>query len=178
MKVREEPIMAVRAFKVLLDSSTDFVEETVVATEGGAPTGIKKHKTKAMKDDYKIKMKDPSRYPDTHMADGDHPTIVMRRGQNDCISFFNAEEFVLFTQRDPEIDEDFSAPDSPFIDGGGNPLTYKVSDDQGPAHVPGTERYIAGPYTVANNANNQRFYKFAVVTKSGKILDPDLVMEP
>ena len=176
MKVREEP-MPVRAFKVLLDISTDFVEETVTATEGGAPTSIKKHKTKEMKDDYKSKMKDPSKYPDTHMADGDHPTIVMRKGNNDCISFLCAEEFVLFTQRDPEIDEDFSAPDSPFIDAVNNPLTYKVSDDQG-GGVPASERFKAGPYTVANNANNQRFYKFSVVTQSGKILDPDIVTDP
>ena len=166
-----------RNFKVVLVSSSGLLTETVQASEDGDEIDIKRHKTKKLKDDYKSRLKDPSRFKDSHMADSNHPTIVMRRGDGDNIIFYCSEPFVLFTTRDPEIDEDFSGPDSPFVDSDDAPLTFNVSRAN-PEGGPAGREFLSGPYTVADDAHRQRFYKFSAVTNSGKVLDPDLVTDP
>jgi hypothetical protein len=174
MKVKEEP-MATRTIRVFLEIDTDFIDERVEVKEGTTTIHPKKDKTKGRKDEYKKRMKEPKRYKHTRMADSDHPSILMRKSQSDSVTFYCVEEFVLFTTRDPEIDEDFDGPDSPFIDSTSAPLTYKVSEQNTTA--PAEERFFAGPYTLAQDTHKQMFYKFSVVTKSGKILDPDLITE-
>ena len=174
-----------RTFKVLLEVISGVLTETVSAQVEGPggvlnPLPIKKLKRRQMRVDYRSAMKDPSRFPQTDIADINHPTLVLRRPGGgggpgaDSVTFAHLEEFVVTLQRDPEILEDGGDPEGPFT-AGGNVFTFALG--QIIAAAPANERFQAGPFAVHVDSHNQKFWKFSVVTKSGLKLDPCIIID-
>jgi hypothetical protein len=137
---------------------------------------FKKVKTRALKAEYKASMKHPTRYPETHMADNDHAPLFVRKLDN--ITFYHHVPFRLLLGRDPEIEEDFSSDDSPFLNASGCPvLQIDASPNMAlPAGDP--KKFFAGPFTRNPQAKDQKFYKFSVVTAEFLTLDPDIIIDP
>jgi hypothetical protein len=123
---------------------------------------------------YRECMKDPSKFSQSHIADPDHPTIIMREGggKTDVVTFVCFEPFTIFFDPHPEIIEDNeNSPDGPFTDSGGHVVTMAISQV-----VAGVN--TAGPYTVTADASKQNFWKFSVVTQSGYRIDPCIITDP
>ena len=136
---------------------------------------LKKLKTREVKDGYKKLMKHPDRFSSTQMGDPDHVPLYMKG--NDDVTFFHVVKFGVNWQRDPEIDEDLSSPDSPFKDTGtGDPLLGpQIAVDTG---VAGPKQFKAGPFKLHPDGGKQRFYKFSIATLDFLLLDPDIIVEP
>jgi hypothetical protein len=175
-----------RKFEVLLDQDAGTLKETVSAKDVNTANNneenieVKKLKKRDIKLTYRQSMKDPTKFSQTHMADADHPTLIIRRGAQDEVNFFCFEEFVISVGRDPNIEDEPTGSDVPFTKRvGANDVTwtFDVSTDLG-GGAPTAKRFKAGPYKVAADADQQRFYKFSILTKSGITLDPDIVTEP
>jgi hypothetical protein len=144
---------------------------------------MKHFKTRKVKTDYRNAMKDPSRYHQTHMADPDHPTIVMKT--NEDISFFHSVAFTVGFMPDPEVEPEVDAVICPFEKqssggggGGGGGFTKfnepQKAEDTGAS---GTKRFKAGPFRMTADGQAQKFYKFIVWTAEGELIDPDIVFE-
>jgi len=154
------------------------VEVLIVRNEVGAldevinkASDFKKAKTRTLKAKYRAAMKDPTRFPLTHMADNDHAPLLVR--DDDEITFFHSAAFRVSFARDPEIEEDLGSDDTPMLYNG-DPVPAQTSTDTG---IAGPRRFQAGPFTRNSNAEDQQFYKFTVVTSEFLVLDPDIVVE-
>jgi hypothetical protein len=123
---------------------------------------------------YRAAMKDPDDFPDSHMADRDHPTVVLTKTNGDTVSFVAEFPFtVTRVEKDPDIEDDENSPDSPFTQMNGNPVVFpQVAAQQQDG------MFIAGKYKAADGAEIQAYYKFTVDSDDCETLDPDLVIEP
>jgi len=176
-----------RSFEVILradPADPSSLIEDVVGNDGGpmTPAALKKLKKREMRMNYRSVMKDPSRFAQTHMADLGHKSVVMRRAANDEVTFFCFESFVITFSRDPEVEEEFDTPITPFVTppggGGGVPVFGATAVGPAGAAQPADKQFSAGPFRAHPNAEAQRFYKFSVQTGPSNLsLDPDIVIE-
>jgi hypothetical protein len=169
-----------RIFKVVLEVHDGVLEEHVELKEdngsGGTVTKPQKklHKRETKKK-FRDLMKDPSKFAASELADSNHPTVIMREGKNDTVTFFHFEGFTIFFQPHPDIiEENAAAPDGPLKNSMGNVVTSEAAVDTG---IAGPERFKAGPYKPASDSDEQLFWKFVVVTASGRLLDPCIITE-
>ena len=173
--------MAKRQFKVVLaPASGSTLVETVTAN--GMSTGdILKLKNRKMKIGYRNVMKDPNRFPTTHMADPRHATLILRNGvgKDDEVTFFCFESFVITLARDPDIVEETDGPDTPFLKKATNtPISSDTATLNTAANPPLNEQYLAGPYKATDDADKQGFWKYSITTTvNNYTLDPDIVTE-
>jgi hypothetical protein len=177
-----------RNFEVILradPADPSSLIEDVSAVDGGpmTPAALRKLKKREMRMNYRAVMKDQTRFAQTHMADLGHKSVVMRRGANDDVTFFCFESFVITFARDPEVEEEFDTPMTPFVTapggggGGGDPV-FGVTASGPIAANPADKRFSAGPFRAHPNAEGQRFYKFSLqTTPSNLSLDPDIIIE-
>jgi hypothetical protein len=174
-----------RIFSMILEVKSGVLIENLIATEddGTGPKAFphKKLHKRATKVDARNLMKDPSKFAISELGDSNHPTIIMREtpgaGAHDEVSFYHFEGFTVFFNPHPEvIEENESSPEGPYTNGGGTVVTFEAATDQGGA--PRVDKFKAGPYHVAANAKNQKFWKFSIVTASGLTLDPCIIIEP
>src|SRR4051812_17819665 len=103
---------------LLVDGSGVFVEHI----DAASAAQMKKKKTRQLKKDYKELLKPGVDFMKTNMADPDHCPIYLTK--NDTVKFVCFEAFTITFDRDPDIDEEFSAADAPFQTiTGSTPLT-------------------------------------------------------
>jgi hypothetical protein len=172
-----------RTFNMLLEVRNGLLDETLTVLEEDQnanrnPIRHQKLHKRASKREFRDMMKDPSKFAISDMADPNHPTIIAREGGGfrDEVNFLCFESFTIFFEGHPDVIEDpANSPDGPFTSGGAV-ITSDTAVDQGGAARP--DKFKAGPYRVAGNARNQKFWKFFVVTVSGLTLDPCIIIEP
>jgi hypothetical protein len=132
-----------------------------------------KKKSRDFRLKYRAAMKDPRDFPETHMADRDHPTVILSKANGDTVCFVAEFPFSLTkVEKDPKIVDDENSPDCPFTQMNGDRLVFpQVAAKQG-------DMFIAGKYKVADGAEIQAYYKFTVDAEKCETLDPDIVIEP
>ena len=159
---------------------------TVIITKNGDdlqedidPAAKQKARDRKKSRDFRLKyraaMVDPDDFPDSHMADRDHPTVIVDKKNSDTVSFVAEFPFRLTkVEKDPAIEDDENSPDCPFTQMNGDPLTFpQEAVQQGNDGM-----FIAGKYKAADYAEIQAYYKFTVDSPGCETLDPDLVIEP
>jgi hypothetical protein len=138
---------------------------------------LKGKKTRGLKQEYKAAMKNPANYSTTFMADPTHTPLFMRPngGSSDDVTFYFSQAFTVSFGRDPEIDEDFSSPDVPFINTVTGTADASVNAVANPG-APAGQEFKAGPFRLNSNCQAQKFYKFTVDSPGFPQLDPDIIL--
>ena len=163
--------------QVLIQDVNGQLEDQIDAVHGPA---LRSKKTRALKNEYKAAMKNPANYPNTRMADRDHIPLYLRPngGVSDDVTFFFSQQFAVLFDRDPEIDEDFSSPDVPFINTVTGLADARVDARANPmgGAAPAGQEFMAGPFRLNSNCLNQKFYKFSLESAAYATLDPDIIV--
>ena len=95
-------------------------------------------------------MKDPSRFDQTHMADRDHPTLVMK--ENEETTFFHALAFTVGFIPDPEVELEVGAVNCPFEKKVGLVWTkFNVPQAAADTGGAGEKRFQAGPFRMTRD---------------------------
>jgi hypothetical protein len=161
-------------FQVQIVNDNGELNETI--KEVNNEIDPKKLKTRKIKTEYRNAMKVPSRFSETHVADPDHPSLIMK--ENEEVTFHHAVEFSIGFLPDPEIEPEIDARPTPFevlIDG--EWVQCNMPERAMDTGNNGNGKWQAGPFRMSAAAARQKYFKFIMWTKEGLILDPDIIFD-
>ena len=155
---------------VTITKNGTVLEEDIDATAKLKAQNKKRKRAFRLK--YRDAMKNPNNFPNSHMANRNHPTVVLDKN-GDTVIFVSEIQFTLKdVGKDPDIEDDEDSPACPFTDMQGNSVVFPVAARQDGG------MFVTERYKVADGAEVQAYYKFTVESPGCVTLDPDIVIEP